>query len=108
MSPAEFKDWVPIVNLVITIGTLAYAWFTRTGREAVTKVDALQLDHIALVSRVARVEGEMETVPGKDELHKLQIEMTRMNGVMEVLAERIKPIAEQARRAQEAMMGDHK
>lgn len=104
MPPAEFKDWVPIINLAIAIGTLAYAWLTRAGREAISKVDALHADHAALAMRVAKVEGELETVPGKDELHELRLEMERMRGSINVLRESLKPVAAMAERMQEALL----
>lgn len=108
MSLGDFKDIAIVINLIVSIGGFIYAYLTRAGREAVERVDKAEKTLVSLDLRVTKIESELEAVPGKDDFHKMQIEMTRMNGVMEVLAERIKPIAEQARRAQEAMMGDHK
>lgn len=118
-GPGEIKDWLVLANTVIGFGAIFYAWLTRTGKEAVEKVGALD-DRLtkaikelnqkidAVEDRIARVEGELKGVPDRESVHKMQIEMERMRGTIEVLNERLVPLAAISGRLQEFLLEQSK
>lgn len=108
MSLGDFKDIAIVVNLLVSIGGVVYAYLTRAGREAVERVDRCEKTLGALEHRVTKIEGELDAVPGKDDFHKMQIEMERMRGSIDVLRESLKPVAAMAARMTEAMLEDRK
>jgi uncharacterized coiled-coil protein SlyX len=55
-------------------------------------------------TKLARVSGELEHLPGKDLVHGLQLAMKEMQGQMDVIAERVKPIQAIASRMQEVLL----
>lgn len=114
-GPGEVKDWLGVANTVLVLGAIVYAWLTRSGKEAVEKVVALderlaeairERDRkIDLVEdRIARVEGELKGVPDRESVHRMQIEMERMRGTIEVLNERLVPLAAISGRLQEFLL----
>ncbi|HUN10650.1 MAG TPA: hypothetical protein PLE50_00045 [Rhabdaerophilum sp.] len=118
-SPGELKDWLSVLSTALAIGAIVYSWLTRTGKEAGEKVVKLEgkLDaavaerdrKIDLVEdRIARVEGELKGVPDRESVHKMQLEMERMRGTIEVLNERLVPLAAISGRLQEFLLEQSK
>lgn len=117
--PAEFKEWLGVIALLISLGGTIYAWLTRSGKEAGEKVSKLEerlqlavserdrkID--AVEDRISRVEGELKGLPDRDTVHHMQIEMTAMRGAMEVLTERLKPLAAISDRLQQFLLEQSK
>lgn len=117
--PGDFKEWLGILALMVSIGGTLYAWLTRSGHEAVKKVDQLDGKLVAAVAerdrkidvvedRIARVEGELKGVPDRESVHRMQLEMERMRGTIEVLNERLVPLAAISGRLQEFLLEQSK
>lgn len=129
-SPGDLKDWLSVLSTALAIGAIVYSWLTRSGKEAGEKVAELEgkcdadgkerdrkLDaaikerdrKIDLVEdRIARVEGELKGVPDRESVHKMQLEMERMRGTIEVLNERLVPLAAISGRLQEFLLEQSK
>lgn len=130
MNPSDIKDWLGIVNTMLALGVGAYAFLTRQGKEAQAKVERIEADLKAAVAdrdrkidiledRVSRVEGQIGTLPDRDQMHRVELEMERMRGSLnqlstelrgsiETLGERLKPVAAMASRAHEVLLEDRK
>lgn len=54
-----------------------------------------------LEGRVDRVESEIEHLPDKDTAHRLEMAVARLEGKMETMDERLKPVAAIAARVQD-------
>jgi hypothetical protein len=106
--------------VVIAAAALAYTIYDRRGarHEAkfrhfeaalVMKASALEVTHLTecvdkLEERATKVEAHMEHLPSKDTSHRLEIALSKMEGEMSTLAERIKPIAAMSARLQEKLI----
>ncbi len=66
-------------------------------KEQVEKLDQLE-------NRVVAVEGDIRHLPDKDAAHRLELAMQGLNGKMETLTERMKPITAMAERIQDFAM----
>lgn len=126
MSAGDIKDWLSIATGLISIGTFLYVFLTRGGKEAgekvsklETKVDekvtALEVKLNAAIAerdrkidnvedRIARLEGELKGIPDRDSVHKMQLEMVAVRGALDVLNERLVPLAAISGRLQEFLL----
>lgn len=114
-SPGDLKDWLSVFSTALAIGAIVYTWLTRSGKEASEKVSRLEVKLEAAIAerdrkidlvedRIARVEGELKGVPDRESVHKMQLEMERMRGTIEVLNERLVPLAAISGRLQEFLL----
>lgn len=114
-SPGELKDWLSVFSTALAIGAIVYTWLTRSGKEAGEKVTKLEtkLDNAiadrdrkidAAEDRISRIEGELKGVPDRDSVHKMQLEMVAMRGSVDVLNERLIPLAAISGRLQEFLL----
>jgi hypothetical protein len=118
-GPGEIKDWLGVASTALALGAIIYAWLTRTGKEAREKVGILEERLLQAVherdrkidlceDRISRIEGELKGVPDRESIHKMQLEMERMRGTIEVLNERLVPLAAISGRLQEFLLEQSK
>ncbi|MGO4735966.1 DUF2730 family protein [Bosea sp. 2KB_26] len=58
----------------------------------------------ALEDRVFRIESEIKHLPDKDTAHRMEMAISRLEGRLETMDERLKPVASMATRMQDFMM----
>lgn len=114
-SPGELKDWLSVFSTALAIGAIVYTWLTRSGKEAGEKVNKLETKLESAIAerdrkiddvedRIARVEGELKGVPDRESVHRMQLEIERMRGTIEVLNERLIPLASISGRLQDFLL----
>lgn len=101
---AELKDWLSVIATAVSLAALLYTFVTRSGKEANEKVATLSEKVEAVEDRIARVEGELSGVPDRESVHKMQLELERMRGTIDVLNERLVPLAAISGRLQEFLL----
>lgn len=115
----EFPHLVQTISLLISLASLATVIIMARGKAASDRVESLgvKLDDKASVGRLASLEGRvhgleerasrtesrLEYVPDKDAAHRLEVAIARLEGRMETLDERLKPVAAMASRVHERM-----
>lgn len=120
MDSGTMAQWGAVT---ISVLALAVAWVNRR----TDKIEALDKRLQALSSEVAtlpahdivesmdrrqdrhdtrlqKVETELAHLPSKDTTHKLELDIARISGQLEVVIESVRPIKEIARRMQDAML----
>lgn len=129
-GPGEFKDWLSVISTLLAIGAVVYSWMTRSGKEAgerVSKLDARLTEELSkanaridgainernrriddIEDRVSRTEGEIKHLPDKDMAHRLEMAVVRLEGKMEAMDERLKPVASMASRMQDMMIEERR
>lgn len=115
----ELRLWAPVVIALISLVTtwgLAARMAKRSEIEenrreaekasAELKSDIRTVrDHVdGLERRTARAEATIEHLPDRNLTHRLELTMTELKGQMGIIEERLKPIGEMARRAQEMVI----
>jgi hypothetical protein len=114
-GPGEIRDWLSVAAMLLSIGAVVYTWLTRDAREAgaaVAKLDSKVNEAIKerdrkidlAEDRISRIEGELKGVPDRDSVHKMQLEMVAMRGSVDVLNERLIPLAAISGRLQEFLL----
>lgn len=69
-----------------------------------TRLEVLATRLDGVEDRVTRAEGELEHMPDRDTTHRLEMAIARLEGRMETMDERLKPIAAISVRLQDMVM----
>lgn len=77
------------------------AWISPRSRARQESFDVLKERVDRLEGRVERLEVEIEHLPDKDVAHRLEMAILRLDGRIEALDERLKPVAAAAGRLQD-------
>lgn len=103
--PTEFyQSWSGIIATCISIATAIYSWVTRDARQAQAEVKALRDKVEVLEDRVSKAEGELSHLPDKDTAHRMEMAIARLEGRLETMDERLKPVAAMATRMQDYLI----
>jgi hypothetical protein len=119
MTVQDFRDYASLAATLLALGTFVFAWVTRGGKEAGEavkaldkKVDVLSADNRVsfdrIDDRVSKLEFEVKHLPDKDTAHRLEMAVSRLEGQLHVMDERLKPVAAMASRMQEVMLEDRR
>jgi hypothetical protein len=88
------------LNLVAHVRTMMSSGEKKLD-ERLVKVEAKLVDHDR---RIQTVENEMKHLPDRDSQHRMELQLSDMNGKFAALEERLKPIAAVSIRLQEFML----
>lgn len=90
--------------LVLSIIALSYNILSGRSKVASEKVAALTSRVDEAEARLTLIEADMKHLPSKDTTHELRIAISELNGQVQLLGERIKPVAAISDRLQEAII----
>jgi hypothetical protein len=100
-------DLVPLVSalaLFLSFGTAIWTIFSGPSRKNATRLD----DHTGRMdrheARLQSLEQEVRSMPSKDDMHKVQLSLQRMEGQFALLNERLAPVKAISERMQELML----
>lgn len=108
----ELRAWLPpLIAAAALLWTLVSA--ARSARrsevdELSTKIDVLNAAQAEVKSRLATAEMAIRHLPDKDSSHRLEMAIARLEGRMETMDERLKPVAIMAARVQERMFEEQR
>lgn len=98
-----------VYNYVSKPGTQAQASVTALAKVVEGKAEKPEVGKVAekvehLEERLAVVESEVSHLPDKDSSHRMELAIARLEGRLETVVERLKPVAEIASRLQEVLL----
>jgi HAMP domain-containing protein len=89
-------DWIPrwwgvITTAAAILATIAMLWLSKTfaRREDLNKVETTMADHS---TRLAALEDKVESLPTRDEVNALRLDMAEMRGDIKALHEALRPV----------------
>ncbi|WP_438402370.1 DUF2730 family protein [Aeromonas veronii] len=89
-------DWIPkwwgvITTAAAILATIAMLWLSKTfaRREDLNNVETTMADHS---TRLAALEDKVESLPTRDEVNALRLEMAEMRGDIKALHEALRPV----------------
>ncbi len=85
----EFKTGLSILATVLSVGAVFYAWLTAKSR--VNSEHLKRVDDTLKVNdrRIQKLENEIAHMPGKDEVHGVQVSITAMEGMIGRMEEKV-------------------
>ncbi len=108
---SELGNAAQIASAVISLVALATSVWVAFSKKNDQVIASLRSDIGRAFERIDHVEKEVGTVstelqhvPGKDVVHEMKLAMTRLEGQMNVIIERVGPIKAIAERMQEVML----
>jgi len=102
----EIKSWLAVAASLLALGTAAWNWISSPARAVEAKVGRLTEVVADQDRRLAHVEETIEHLPDRESLHSMQVSITELKGEIQVLAERLKPVAAIADRLQEHVLAE--
>ncbi|QCI65538.1 DUF2730 family protein [Phreatobacter stygius] len=114
MDPGSIPSWLSIIVTTVALTYTVVASRSRAAKddveknrtEAAGRHGALALKIDQLDDRLTRAEGELEHLPDKDTAHRMKMAIARLEGRLETMDERLKPVAAMASRMQDYLIED--
>ncbi len=104
MTTAEISQYLGLALAVIALLGHAKGYFSsgeKTLTERTKKAEEKLIEHDR---RIQSVEGEIKHLPDRETTHRMELAMSEINGKLNVMAERLKPIEAIGERLQETLM----
>lgn len=122
MTPADTSIqtlvlWAAALTTILSVGATIWGLFSGPSRKNGAEIEALKsrsaAQHetvmarlVAQGERIGNLEQALRAIPAKEELHELEIAMTRLQGEMATMSEAMRGQSEIMKRL-EALVGRH-
>lgn len=101
---SALKDWLGLIALMISIGTSVVLFVgsgSKKNAEDIGKLDAKVDDH---ADRLSSIETNMQHMPSKETVTKLQVDMAAMKGQIDSIAKTSEATERATRRVEDFLM----
>lgn len=96
--------WAAGASTLISLGTTVFAWLTAGSRKNDARIDKLGTRVDDLEREVQTHGDKIDQLPNQEMMHRLELSLVRMEGHIDRMDERLKPVAAIAERMQELML----
>lgn len=79
--------WVAALSTIISFATVIWTIFSGPARRNASRLDALATRLDAHEMRLSGIDQTLRTIPGKQDLHDLEVAMTRLQGEMQTMSQ---------------------
>lgn len=93
-----------LLTFALTVWNLISSGSRKNARTLETHGDMLT----GLEARVSSVEQTIRSIPDSDDFHKLELQLSKVQGTMQVLTERLRPLEAITDRMQELLLENRK
>lgn len=97
MDVSPLKDWLGLIALLISVGSSVVLFLKSDAKKAAETLSAHG-------SRIQRLEDQVQHLPDKDTVHKLQIDLTEMKGQMASMVKSSEATERATRRVEDFLM----
>ncbi len=102
ISPAVV--WVIALSQLLTFALTVWNMVSSGSRSNARAIERHSETLTHLEMRISAAEKQLEEIPHRKDIHSLELQMSTLRGVMNVLSERLKPTEAIAERMQELML----
>lgn len=96
--------WVAGISLLLSFGTTVWNLINSGARQSARQIAQLTERIEDMDREVQRLMDKTDSMPNTDMMHRLELSMARMEGHIDRLDERLKPVASIAERMQEVLI----
>lgn len=94
MSPADItvhglNAWAIILLTLFNLGTAVWGTLSGPSRKNAARLDHLSGQLAAVEQRLAQVETKQAAMPSKEDMHELDLNMTKLLGKFDTMAEKL-------------------
>lgn len=97
MDVSPLKDWLGLVALLISVGSSVVLFLKSDAKKAAETLSTHS-------SRIQRLEDQIQHLPDKDTVHKLQLDMMEMKGQMGAIVKSSEATERATRRVEEFLL----
>lgn len=97
MDVSPLKDWLGLIALLISVGSSVVLFLKSDAKKAAETLATHG-------SRIQRLEDQVQHLPDKDTVHKLQIDLTEMKGQMASMVKSSEATERATRRVEDFLM----
>lgn len=101
---APMMVWAAVVLTLLNLGTALWHVLSGPSRRNAAAIKEAHSLQQSVDLRMQRLEDQLCSVPDREMLHRLEISMAKMEGHIDRMDERLKPVAAIAERMQELML----
>ncbi|WP_370269220.1 DUF2730 family protein [Nioella sp.] len=100
--------WVGALSLLLNFGLSVYGLIASGSRANKVRLDEHEARLARHDSRISGVEQTLRTLPSTGDLHKIELSLSRMEGELGIMGQRLQPVAAIAERMQELLLQQSK
>lgn len=111
MTPADIIPWLTLFLSSVAVFGVVKGWMSSGEKEMSKSIASVRKDVDAQTTkltdhdrRIQSVETEMKHLPNRETAHALELALSRINGRLDTMDERLKPLAATTHRLQEYLM----
>ena len=109
MTPAatpvgDIIIWAAGLSMLLSFGTAIWTMFSGPSRKNSSQIDVISAALTLLESGHQRLRDRVDGLPNADMMHRLELSLARMEGHIDRLDERLKPVAAISERMQELLI----
>jgi Protein of unknown function (DUF2730) len=101
---ADIVLWVVALSTLFSFGSLIWTIFSGPSRKNGNRIEAIETRLTNLETSHQRLRDRVDGLPNSDMMHRLELSLARMEGHIDKLDERLKPVAAISERMQELLM----
>ncbi len=99
------KDWIGAISGIIAIGSIFYTWVTSRATANSAALETIGKDMTVLARRVDKLDTEIQHLPDKDTVHKMEVAMAEIRGEIGQMSESAKATQRTVQRIENHLMG---
>lgn len=103
-SVANLILWIAALGTLLSVGTALWTIFSGPSKKNAATIDTMKADLAQLNAAHARLRDRVDGLPNADMMHRLELSLARMEGHIDRLDERLKPVAAISERMQELLI----
>lgn len=97
----DFGNLAQIGSFLVSLVTLAFVVVTYRSKAANDRVNTLAGKIETLEESVARLDGSVQHLPDQAAIHRMELALEKMQGNLNVVAEKLRPVAATTERLQD-------
>jgi hypothetical protein len=101
---ADIQAWLGFLSLILSFGTAFWVVFSGPSRKNATRIEAAEARLNIIETSHQRLRDRVDGLPNADMMHRLELSLARMEGHIDRLDERLKPVAAISERMQELLI----
>ncbi len=93
-----------LIGMAGGLGGPVYTFFSNRSKAASAEIDSLKKDIEELEKRLTTAEFKLNQMPDSEAIHRLELQLEKVNGQLETMSAKLAPIDNLSRRLQEILL----
>jgi hypothetical protein len=108
MTAQELKDWLGVLALLISVGTVVYAWLTSKASANASHLREIEAEVEGHRARIQALEAELKHLPDRDTVTEMRLTITELKGAVGNLNASVATMSGSLRRIEDFLLAKAK